>query len=195
MKEIHYDVYLQARCYWNSRFNDIHVPIAYLHARELLLAHPLADADVVIPAVLLHDVGWKSIPEDQQGKAYGPTVEDESLLHLHEAESTRIAREILSAVGYDAQKTEAIAQIISGHDSRPEPISLEDSLVKDADKMWRFTPVGVDYHHRQFCKPLAEYVPWLGRQIDRWFFTEYGKESARAAIALIERVFSEVGHV
>lgn len=195
MKDIHYAVYLRAREYWNTRFNDIHVPLAYLHGRELLLSHPAAEADVVIPAILLHDVGWKSIPEEEQVRGYGPRVEDESLRRFHEIEGARIANEILSAVNYDPRKREMIVRIIDGHDTRLQALSEEDSLVKDADKMWRFTPVGVDFHHLEFGKPLAEYVAWLGCQIDRWFFTERGKQMAREALAEVERAVAEVGHV
>lgn len=195
MKQAHYAVYLRAREYWNTRFNDIHVPLAYLHARELLLSYPDADADVVIPAILLHDVGWKSIPEEDQGRAYGPTVEDESLRRLHETEGMRIADEILSALGYDSRKLEHIVHIIGGHDSRLESLSQEDSLVKDADKLWRFTPVGVEYHHLQFGQPLKEYVAWIGGRVDHWFFTERGKQMARTAIGEVERALAEAGHV
>jgi HD superfamily phosphodiesterase len=195
MKEIHYAVYLRAREYWNTRFNDIHVPLAYLHGRELLLSNHAVDADVVIPAILLHDVGWKTIPEEDQGRAYGPTVEDESLRRQHEIEGARIANEILSAVNYDPRKREMIVRIIDGHDTRLESLSEEDSMVKDADKMWRFTPVGVEYHHIQFGKPLAEYVAWLGRQIDRWFFTERGRQMAHHELAKVEHAVAEVGHV
>lgn len=195
MKDIHYAVYLRAREYWNTRFNDIHVPLAYLHGRELLLSRPAADADVVIPAILLHDVGWKSIPEEEQGRGYGPTVEDKSLQRFHEIEGARIANEILSVVNYDPRKREMIVRIIDGHDTRLQSLSEEDSLVKDADKMWRFTPVGVDFLHIQFGKPLSEYVAWLGCQIDRWFFTEHGKKMAREILAKVERALAEVGHV
>ena len=195
MNEAHYAVYLKARNYWNTRFNDIHVPLAYMHARELLMSYPAVDADVVIPAILLHDVGWKSIPEEDQGLAYGPTVEDESLRRLHEIESMRIATEILSAVDYDPRKIEKIVRIIDGHDTRAGSLSEEDSLVKDADKLWRFTSIGVDYHHVQFGKALNEYVMWLGQQIDRWFFTERGKQMARTALAEVQRAVSERGHV
>ena len=195
MKEIHYAVYLRAREYWNTRFNDIHVPLAYLHGRELLLSNHAVDADVVIPAILLHDVGWKTVPEEDQGRAYGPTVEDESLRRQHEIEGARIADEILLAVNYDPHKRALITRIIDGHDTRLESLSEEDSMVKDADKMWRFTSVGVDYHYIQFGKPLAEYVAWLGCQIDRWFFTERGKQMARKELASIEHALAEVGHV
>lgn len=195
MKETHYPVYLRAREYWNTRFNDFHMPLAYLHGCELLLAYPAADADVVIPAIFLHDVGWKLIPEEDQGRAYGPAMEDESLRRHHEIEGARIADEILSAVNYDPSKREMIVRIIDGHDSRLESLSEEDSLVKDADKLWRFTLVGVDIHHRQFGKPLSEYVPWLGCQVDRWFFTQRGRQMAREELAKVEHALGEVGHV
>jgi len=195
MKDLHYAVYLRAREYWNTRFNDIHVPLAYQHGRQLLLAYPTVDEDIVIPAILLHDVGWKSIPEEQHKGAYGPTVRDVSLIRFHETEGARIANEILSAIGYDPSKKEMIMRIVDGHDTRLEPLSEEDSVMKDADKMWRFTPVGVDYHHREFGKTLTEYVPWLACQIDRWFLTESGKQMARDSFANVEKALAEAGHV
>ena len=86
-----------------ARACDIHVPLTYLHGRELLLAYPQADADIVIPAIvipaiLLHDVGWTAVPEEQQGRVFG-AIKDQSLLRFHEIEGSRIAGEILSAVG------------------------------------------------------------------------------------------------
>lgn len=191
MKEKHFAIYLRAREYWDTRFNDIHVPIAYAHARELLLGYPQADADVIIPAVLLHDVGWKSIPETEANKGYGPVAKDDSLVRFHETEGARIALEILRAVGYDPGKMEAIAQIIDGHDTRLVQISVEDAIVKDSDKIWRFTPVGIDYHHRQFDKPLSEYLPWLAAQIDRWFFTDHGKRLAQDSLDRVRLTFME----
>jgi hypothetical protein len=195
VNDLHRSIYLKARAYWDTRFNDIHVPMAYASARELLLTHPQADADVVIPAILLHDVGWKSISEDRQLLAFGVTVRDEGLRRFHETEGARLATEILTSLGYDPRRRELIARIIDGHDSRLTSLSLEDSLVKDADKLWRFTAVGVDLDHRRFELPVADFVDWLGKQIDRIFFTERGKELARASLAAVRRAVAEVGHV
>ncbi len=195
MNDVYVSIYLRAREYWNTRFNDIHVPLAYAHARELLLEYPEAAPDVVVPAILLHDVGWKSIPEDQQLRAFGVKVRDEGLRRLHETEGARIATEILTALDFDPRRREVIARIIDGHDTRLEALSLEDSLVKDADKLWRFTPAGIDIDHRRFEVPLAEFVPWLGQQIDGAFFTERGKQMARVTLAGVRRALAEVGHV
>ena len=195
VNDLQYAVYLRARAYWNTRFNDIHVPLAYLHARTLLLAHPAADANIVIPAIFLHDIGWTCIPEDQHGRAFAPEAIDEAVLRRHELEGARIANEILLAVGYNPQQRETIVRIIDGHDSRRESLSLEDSIVKDADKVWRYTPVGIEFHWRQFHRPLPEHVAWLGSQVERWFFTARGKRMAREALADAERSLAEVGHV
>jgi len=195
MNDRHREIYLRARAYWDTRLNDIHVPLSYLHARELLLGHPAADADVVGPAVLLHDVGWKSIPEDQHLLAFGREVKDEALRRFHETEGARIAGEILQAVGFDPRRRELIVRIIDGHDTRLESLSLEDSLVKDADKVWRFTAVGVDIDHRRLGVPLPEYVAWMGGQLERIFFTAQGRGMARAALDAVRRAVAEVGHV
>src|SRR5512138_3066467 len=99
MNDLQRSVYLRAREYWDTRFNDLHVPIAYGFARELLLSHPQADRDVVVAAILLHDVGCKSIPEDLQLRAFRPGARDEATRRLHETEGARIAGEILAAAG------------------------------------------------------------------------------------------------
>ncbi len=189
------NVYLRAREYWNTRFNDLHVPIAYAFARELLLAHPEADRDVVIPAILLHDVGWKSIPEDRQLEAFGVTIRDRSLWRFHETEGARIAAEILAGVDLAPGKRDAIVRIIDGHDTRLEELSLDDAVVKDADKLWRFTPTAIDIDHRRFQHPLGEYLSWLEGQIDRILFTPTALRIAREQFARVHRTFLETGHL
>jgi hypothetical protein len=195
MNSLSRSVYLRARAYWDTRFNDLHVPIAYGFARELLLAHPQADRDVVAPAILLHDVGWKSIPEDRQLGAFRPGARDEALRRFHETEGARIAADILSAAGAAPPLRDAIVRIVDGHDTRLEALSLEDALVKDADKLWRFTPAAIDIDHRRFEMSLGDYLPWLGRQVDEIFLTGRAAEIARELFAQVSRGAAEAGHV
>lgn len=195
MNDFQRSVYLRAREYWNTRFNDLHVPIAYAFARELLLAHPEADRDVVVPAILLHDVGWKSIPEDRQLGAFRPAARDETLRRFHETEGARIAAEILAGAEAVPGRRDAIVKIVDGHDTRLEALSLEDALVKDADKLWRFTPAAVDIDHRRFEMPLGEYLQWLGRQVDRIFLTPRAPQMAREHFTRVSRCASEADHV
>ena len=53
-----------ARPYLDVRNNDEHTLVAYGLAKCLLALTPTADADIVLPAILLHDVGWKKIDPD-----------------------------------------------------------------------------------------------------------------------------------
>lgn len=179
---IYDEIYRKAEPYWATRNNDAHVPSSYEFARRLLNAYPSADEAVVLPAVLLHDVGWKMVSEDKQRGAYGPVVKDEETRRVHEKEGARIARQILNSLAYSLGKTDEILSIIDGHDSRETPLSLNDSLVKDSDKLWRFTPSCVEMGYRHFGFGLEEYIDWLGQRIEEWFFTTAAKAMAREAL-------------
>jgi hypothetical protein len=144
--------------------------------------YPTADEGIVLPAVLLHDVGWKMVPEEKQRDAFGPEVKDHETRRFHETEGVRIAREILTSLAYDEEKTIEILSIIDGHDTRKDPLSLNDKLVKDSDKLWRFTPYCVKIAHRHFGFELEEYINWLGERIEEWFFVSESKAMAREAL-------------
>ena len=73
--------------------------------------------------------------------------------------------------------------MIDGHDTRREALSLNDAIFKDADKLWRYTPVGVEIDHSRFRSAREEHVHMLERLIDRWFFTAQAKEMARTALS------------
>ncbi|MEM7343305.1 MAG: HD domain-containing protein [Chloroflexota bacterium] len=179
MKPLFAPIYLASREYWNTRFNDIHIPLSYDFVRQLLLAYPDANEDVVVPAILLHDNGWKMIPEDLQNQSFGPNMKREDLRRLHETEGVRIADEILTKLGFISTLNGEILEIIDGHDSRPGALSLNDKLVKDADKLWRFTPTGQDIDHRRFERELMAHALWTREQIDEWFFTDRAKQIAQ----------------
>ena len=184
MQNLFTKIYLASRPYWDTRFNDIHVPLAHEYARQLLIAYPEADAAVVIPAILMHDNGWKMLTPEQQAKSFGPNMSRADLRRQHELEGVRIADEILQEIAYDAQLSAEILQIIDGHDSREYALSLNDQLVKDADKLWRFSPTGLDIDHRRFGKELQAHALWTRDQIDDWLFTERAKEIALDLVSL-----------
>ncbi|HRY05340.1 MAG TPA: hypothetical protein P5256_19560, partial [Beijerinckiaceae bacterium] len=50
-----------AKAFLDVRNNDEHTLVAYGLARALLAEIPEAEESVVLPAILLHDVGWKRI--------------------------------------------------------------------------------------------------------------------------------------
>jgi hypothetical protein len=182
METIYDTIHEKAKPYLDTRQNEIHVSLSYGFARKLLSQYPEADEGIVLPAILLHDVGWKAVPEEKQLNAFGPKAKDNESQRLHEVEGARIAGGILQSLGYDEEKIKEIQAVIEGHDSRQKPLSLNDALVKDADKLWRLTPTGIEIDHRRFGIDREAYVEWLGAVIDGWFFTAEARTMAREAL-------------
>lgn len=185
----------RAKPYLQTRSNEIHTPIAFNMAKRLLEYYPDANGDVVLPAIILHDVGWIMIPEDKQLNAFGPRMTDTDLRRVHEKEGARIAAEILASLGVDSAIIERVVAIIDGHDSRSEPFSIDDAVVMDADKLWRFTEVGVDIDHRRFGYEIGDYLVYLHEQIDRWLHTPAARQIALQCLLDISTAKSKAGSV
>lgn len=175
--QIYEIIYALAKPYLNTRKNDIHVESSYRFALQLLKDEP-GDPEVVIPAIICHDLGWITLTEELQLKAFGP-VFDPDLRRIHEVEGVKLAGDILNRVGYDPDKTIEILDIIVGHDSRLKAISDSDKIVKDADKLFRFTATGLAIDIDRFRQERDSHLEWITSQIDCWFFTKTGAQLAR----------------
>ena len=182
-KELYEKIEEQAKPYLDTRANDIHVSICYGMAERLLSHYPEADPDVVLPAILLHDVGWKMVPEEKQLSAFGPRADDMETRRVHEIEGAKIARRILASLAYEVKKTEEILSIIDGHDSREEALSLNDAIVKDADKLWRFSPTGLEVDISRFGVDRDKYLRWLKKRVSEWLFTSAARDLACQSLA------------
>jgi len=162
----------------NTRHNEVHTFIVYQYALLLLEEEPGAP-EVAIPAAILHDVGWSSVPEERQLDAFGPNMTDQKLRRKHEVEGAAIAREILVQSGYDPEFIPEIVAIVGGHDTTPGANSLEDAITKDADKLFRFSNAGFTIDRQRFNDEPLSSVQFLVERIDQWFLTKTGKEIAR----------------
>ena len=161
----------------NTRYNDVHTEISTLLAFELLEQEG-GDEDIVIPAIILHDTGWKRVPSKLHLKAFGPRATNSKLNRLHEVEGVKIAQDILQKIKYDDHKIDKILKIIDGHDSRTTPISLNDMIVKDADKLWRYTRSGFYIDIERFGESHEEGLSRLRSNLVGWFFTATAKRMA-----------------
>jgi HD superfamily phosphodiesterase len=179
------EIRARAEPYWQTRSNEIHVPDAFALAQQLLERHPEADADIVLPAILLHDCGYFLVPEEDhlKGLAGAPVGWDADITRRHEIEGARLAGEILAEVGYDPERTARIQEIVDGHDSREQALSLEDALVKDADKLWRFTENGVRICRVWMGRTPEAFMDFVESRIDDWLLTEAGRDLARSTLA------------
>lgn len=171
-------VWRRAEPYMRARKNDVHVPLSFSWAQRLLDAHPEADRDIVSLAILLHDIGWYSIDmEDIIEKGFGPNMMQSDVRFLHESEGVRLSRPVLEETGWDEAVILAVAEIIDGHDTRPEPRHLNDRLVRDADKLWRFGVTGVSVACDWFKMTPGQYAARLEKQVAQ-LETEAGRQWA-----------------
>ncbi len=176
-KAIFAKIWQSAEPYLNTRKNDIHTEISMGFAYQLLEREG-GDQDIVIPAIILHDVGWKEVPENLQLKAFGPVIKLPALNRQHEVEGVKIARDILQKIYYDGEKIRDIIDIIDGHDSRKEPISLNDKIVKDADKLWRYTRECLLIDAERFKMTHDQAFNRILSNLGNWFFTNSAREIA-----------------
>jgi HD domain len=178
------EVWRAAETYLRARKNDIHIPLSYAHARQLLTAYPDADEDIVSLAIILHDIGWWSIDmDDILSKGFGPDMMQSDVRFLHESEGVRLATPILKTLGWPAKTIKAVCDIIDGHDTRKEPKSLNDRLVRDADKLWRFSVPGVAVASDWLKLTPSRYVQRLDTIVLKQLETEAGLAIATKLLA------------
>ncbi|MFC1682213.1 hypothetical protein ACFL0X_01180 [Nanoarchaeota archaeon] len=152
----------------------------------------IPNTGVVTRATILHDIGWSQLTESERKlfyeEAIDPSIEKpvwqryEPILRARHQEMGVVkAREILKQVNYNPENTKQILEIISQHDTRESFRDANDGLVRDADKLWRYTLA----HARM----VSETRGWsVDRQreimeeaIDKkgFFYSKYAKEIAR----------------
>jgi HD superfamily phosphohydrolase YqeK len=172
--------------YLDTRQNDIHTDISVQFAFKLLEREG-GNEEVVIPAIILHDVGWKRIPEELHLKAFGPHAHCPDLNRIHEVEGATIAEEILRTSGYNDGHIPEIVEIIEGHDSRKEPLSLNDRIVKDADKLFRYSHEAFYINLERFKHTAEQEVARLSGHLSDWFLTDSGRHFAEEELKIRER--------
>ena len=156
------------------RLNLPHTFIVYQFA-QLLLQEEGGSREITIPACILHDVGWSTVPEDRLLMAFGPAIKDPEARRKHEVEGVSIAGQILAQVGYNGSLVQKITEIIDGHDTTEEARSLEDAITKDSDKLFRLSTFGFRIDCERFQIDPQSYWPYLVKRMEKWFLTQTGK--------------------
>lgn len=181
-------VWQRAEPYMRARKNDVHIPLSFDWAVRLLEHFPEADRDVCLLAILLHDIGWWAIDMETiiaEGFRSANILQSD-VRYRHEAEGVRLAREVLRDTGWGEGVIAQVCEIIDGHDTRPDPRHLNDRIVRDADKLWRYevtgTAVGCDWFGETPAQNCVRNDVILAR-----FETEPGRAMAAAELAVTRR--------
>ena len=174
-----------ARPFLDVRNNDEHTLVAYGLAKTLLKLIPEADADIVLPALLLHDVGWKKVDPNLLLLAIGKNPTRKDLVRDHEVFGVEIARTIMVENGPTGIDVEAVLAIIDGHDSDKTARSINDAVVKDADKGWRTTVHGMRIIREWYDQTVTEYVETLEKVSLPFMLTDAGRAMSHCFIAAL----------
>ncbi len=163
----HSQIFKGAEKYMRVRKNDVHIPISYYYAMQLTEQYPNADKELVAAAIILHDIGWYSIDEDDIFKKgfQSENFMQSDVRYLHETEGVRLSAEVLADLDCTKEFIQKVGIIIDGHDTRNFARSLEDEIVRDADKLWRFTVAGVSVACDWFKQNPTQYCNRLGTDI------------------------------
>jgi HD superfamily phosphodiesterase len=182
LEPVYQKIYERAKPFLRTRKNVIHTKIVIQYALKLL-KEETGDDKIVIPGVLLHDVGWKIVPEPLQLTAFGPNASNPGLVRVHELEGAKIARNILEQLHYSPKRVKEICDIVRGHDSRKKPLSRNDRFVKDSDKLFRYSRKGMSIDSDRFQITKMTYIRYLEKKIDQWFFLPISRKLAREELA------------
>ena len=151
------------------------------------------DEDIVIPAIILHDVGWSQLPEKRRMKVFDPGAREEErreVVYEHQIESIKLALKILREVNYPADLTDEILDIISQHDTRKGFTSKNEGIVRDADKLWRTSKEGFTASEARAKKREKERFKRIeeGLKKEDYLYSETARKMALEDLESLERI-------
>jgi HD superfamily phosphodiesterase len=170
-----------------------HAQISHQYCLRLLQeegGNPL----IVEPAVILHDVGWSKLTPEEIKMAFGVRIsgeEAERLNRIHEIEGAAIAGRLLQDLSYDPLFIEQITSMIQRHDSGTHPESLEEKLLKDSDKLWRFSSFGFWNEIERQGLDSLELYRFLEARRPAWFFSPSALSLAEVELKTRAREIAE----
>ena len=165
----------------------VHTRISTDFAWRLLREGVKGDKDIVIPAIMLHDIGYSQIGDkDVYKKTTFPdkvnAKYDIRIKELHLTEGAKLAEEILRGLNYPEYLISAIAEIVRTHEdlqgNKPDPSNQNRVVVSDADKLSRYTAYNLTSGMVLFGREMREIFDFMLKNIDRWLCLEVSKQIA-----------------
>ncbi len=169
----------------------IHTVVAMRHLEEIIQVEGKGiDDDILIPTIILHDIGWKECPEELV-KNFFTNVKDadtkKELRIQHMKAGARLSREVLEKLNWDPAKIGLIADIIAKHDIRDKMTSPTEKIVFDADFSWRYSSEGFYLDLERFVEDkkftLEAAIERLAKEKDK-LKTSTGKEIVLRELSL-----------
>jgi hypothetical protein len=135
----------KASPYQYARGDGRHTENVTYFTAKLLEHEKEAEAIVALPAAIIHDIGWywMTPQEHRNGLPYGTPPEVlKKFKKKHEELGVQNGRKLLQESGYTQEEIKRIIEVVDGHDTRKEFLSPSDGIMRDADKLARFSKDG-----------------------------------------------------
>ena len=116
-------------------------------AMKQILQKEKGNPDILIPAAMLHDVGWSRVPKSYQRS--NKKNEKLKAMHFHIEYAPEIINKILQSLDYDHAEIEEIVDIVKSH-KFCTPKKLNKKLLIDADQL-------SDAYKKQFNSDIKAY--------------------------------------
>lgn len=164
MKAIYSQILELAKPYYEKgRIYDLDQIDWMIKQADLLAGKLNLDQDILMPLIILHDVGYAFVDEKN------PHIKSQEIKRIHLREGTKIAKEILESVNYPPQLSEQIVHLVSVHDNwvfgddEPYKKSKLLSFFNDLDFLYAQSSYQSFKHHGDSMKMAVEsmYDFWL----------------------------------
>ena len=191
MKPIIDKIWQLALPYQDKRNDAGHAEITFRYASELVTLEK-GNEDVILPAIILHDIGWSQLVKERRLLIFNKDARKEnrhSVQLEHQNEGVKLAADILREVNYPPELTDEILDIISHHDTRKGFISKNEGIVRDADKLWRTSEKGFTVSEERAKKRESQRFERLkeGLNKEHYFYSETARKMALADLEYWEK--------
>lgn len=102
-------------------------------AMEEIIAGEGGDPDLLVPAALLHDIGWTEVPLELQLAEDSESKHQALVEHIKQAPP--LIRKILSSLNYPSDRIERIVDIVAAHKFQDPQEDNDKQIIIDADAL------------------------------------------------------------
>lgn len=164
-----------------GRPGDVEHTRAVLANGKALLANEGGNPLVVIPTLILHDVGWGQVDFWDFISAPAEGKPDAESIQLHMRYGAQTANDILNDLGWDPELIRLIARIIAVHDIPEEIRAMDDldaTLAFEADWLDKYEPARQQRYLEagNDLTALKELQEFLDSHKSEWFRTKTAKQ-------------------
>jgi len=192
MKEIFNEIKMKSDYMQDLRDDNGHAEIVTFFAKKLCEIFK-ANEEVVIPTAILHDIGYFGMDKNLISEMMAKKLSEEQEKKIkmdHMERGAKFAKQILCEINYEPKLIKKIVFIIQRHDLNDACDSVEEKIVRDADKLARFSKVGfyADIKRRK-CTHLFWYEK-LKKNFEKQNYFQTA-EAKQMAIEELEKRYNE----